>query len=145
MAALVPGILSFQSETQGEVFLALDAGVLVKTGQTVVISARRAIRGEDLSRLHEAVEQQFLTLDTQEIAIARDHGSLGERVHAPVRIVTRSPLMKPDERPPPKQPTLRPTAARSADPGRTGRRQGRPKTQVQRRRATPGRVGLAWA
>ena len=35
VAALVPGILSFQSETQGEVFLALDAGVLVKTGQTV--------------------------------------------------------------------------------------------------------------
>ncbi|MDY7066504.1 ATP synthase epsilon chain [Pseudomonas extremaustralis] len=69
VAALVPGILSFQSETQGEVFLALDAGVLVKTGQTVVISARRAIRGEDLSRLHEAVEQQFLTLDTQEIAM----------------------------------------------------------------------------
>ena len=69
VAALVPGILSFQSETQGEVFLALDAGVLVKTGQTVMISARRAIRGEDLSRLHEAVEQQFLTLDTQEIAM----------------------------------------------------------------------------
>ncbi|SDE97300.1 F0F1 ATP synthase subunit epsilon [Pseudomonas extremaustralis] len=69
VAALVPGILSFQSETQGEVFLALDAGVLVKTGQTVVISARRAIRGDDLSRLHEAVEQQFLTLDTQEIAM----------------------------------------------------------------------------
>ncbi|MGR3890012.1 F0F1 ATP synthase subunit epsilon [Pseudomonas sp. 1152_12] len=69
VAALVPGILSFQSEAQGEVFLALDAGVLVKTGQTVVISARRALRGDDLSRLHDAIEQQFLTLDTQELAM----------------------------------------------------------------------------
>ena len=69
VAALVPGILSFHSEAQGEVFLALDAGVLVKTGQTVVISARRALRGDDLSRLHDAIEQQFLTLDTQELAM----------------------------------------------------------------------------
>ena len=69
VAALVPGILSFQSEAQGEVFLALDAGVLVKTGQDVVISARRALRGDDLSRLHDAVEQEFLTLDTQEVAM----------------------------------------------------------------------------
>jgi F-type H+-transporting ATPase subunit epsilon len=69
VAAIVPGILSFQSEAQGEVFLALDAGVLVKTGQDVVISARRALRGDDLSRLHDAVEQEFLTLDTQEVAM----------------------------------------------------------------------------
>jgi len=69
VAALVPGILSFQSEAHGEVFLALDAGVLVKTGQDVVISARRALRGDDLSRLHDAVEQEFLILDTQEVAM----------------------------------------------------------------------------
>ncbi|QAY86142.1 F0F1 ATP synthase subunit epsilon [Pseudomonas arsenicoxydans] len=69
VAALVPGILSFETESQGEVFLALDAGVLVKTGQDVVISARRALRGDDLSQLHDAIEQQFLTLDTQEAAM----------------------------------------------------------------------------
>ncbi|MCK1784466.1 MULTISPECIES: F0F1 ATP synthase subunit epsilon [Pseudomonas] len=69
VAALVPGILSFQSEAHGEVFFALDAGVLVKTGQDVVISARRAVRGDDLSRLHDAVAQEFLTLDTQEVAM----------------------------------------------------------------------------
>lgn len=69
VAALVPGILSFEIESQGEVFLALDAGVLVKTGQDVVISARRALRGDDLSRLHDAIEQEFLTLDTQEAAM----------------------------------------------------------------------------
>lgn len=66
VAALVPGILSFELEGQGEVFLAVDEGVLVKTGAAVVVSVRRALRGNDLARLHEAVEQDFLALDAQE-------------------------------------------------------------------------------
>ena len=66
VAALVPGILSFEVAGQGEVFLAVDEGVIVKTGQAVVVSVRRALRGDDLSRLREAVEQEFLTLDAQE-------------------------------------------------------------------------------
>jgi F-type H+-transporting ATPase subunit epsilon len=65
VAALVPGILSFETESQGEVFLALDEGVLVKTGPDVLISARRALRGTDLARLRDVVEQEFLTLDAQ--------------------------------------------------------------------------------
>jgi len=69
VAALAPGILSFQTASQGEVFLALDEGVLVKTGPDVRISARRALRGDDLSRLRDAVEQEFLTMDTQEEAM----------------------------------------------------------------------------
>ena len=68
VAALVPGILSFETAAQGEVFLALDEGVLVKTGVAVVVSARRALRGGDLSRLRDAVEQEFLALDEQEQA-----------------------------------------------------------------------------
>lgn len=67
VAALVPSILSFEAAGQGEVFLAVDEGVLVKTGQAVVVSVRRALRGDDLSRLREAVEQEFLTLDAQEV------------------------------------------------------------------------------
>lgn len=66
VAALVPGILSFEVDGQGEVFLAVDEGVLVKTGPEVVVSVRRALRGTELSRLREAVEQEFLTLDAQE-------------------------------------------------------------------------------
>lgn len=66
VAALVPGILSFDAVGQGEVFLAVDEGVLVKTGPAVVISVRRALRGTDLARLRDAVVQEFLTLDAQE-------------------------------------------------------------------------------
>jgi F-type H+-transporting ATPase subunit epsilon len=66
VAALAPGILIFETVSDGEVFLALDEGVLVKTGLSVLISVRRALRGDDLSRLRDAVEQEFLTLDAHE-------------------------------------------------------------------------------
>jgi F-type H+-transporting ATPase subunit epsilon len=69
VAALVPGILTFENASQGETFVALDEGVLVKTGPDVVISARRALRGTDLASLRESVEQEFLALDTQEVAM----------------------------------------------------------------------------
>src|ERR1035438_1885412 len=37
-AALVPGILSYESEISNEVFVAVDAGVMVKTGLKVFVS-----------------------------------------------------------------------------------------------------------
>lgn len=69
VAALVPGIVSYEAEGQGEVFLAVDEGVLVKTGPAVMISVRRALRGKDLARLRDGVAQEFLTLDAQEKAL----------------------------------------------------------------------------
>ena len=66
VAALAPGILIYESETDGEVFVAVDEGVLVKTGPDVLVSVRRAIGGADLGQLREAVEQEFLTLDEYE-------------------------------------------------------------------------------
>jgi F-type H+-transporting ATPase subunit epsilon len=69
VAALVPGILVFERQGAGEAYLALDEGVLVKTGAKVVISVRRALRGTDLTRLRDAVEREFLSLDAQEAEI----------------------------------------------------------------------------
>ena len=66
VAALVPGILVFETEAEGEVYMAVDEGVLVKSGQNVLVSVRNAIGGTDLSKLHEAVGQEFLNLDDQE-------------------------------------------------------------------------------
>ncbi|MHB1307961.1 MAG: F0F1 ATP synthase subunit epsilon [Limisphaerales bacterium] len=66
VAALAPGVLIYESETDGEVFLAVAEGVLVKTGPDVLVSVRRAIGGEDLGQLREAVEKEFLTLDDHE-------------------------------------------------------------------------------
>ncbi|MGB8432955.1 MAG: F0F1 ATP synthase subunit epsilon [Burkholderiales bacterium] len=66
VAALTPGILSYQAETEGEVYVAVDVGVLVKAGPDVLVSVRRAMSGTDLGRLRAAVEQEFLTLDEHE-------------------------------------------------------------------------------
>jgi F-type H+-transporting ATPase subunit epsilon len=66
VAALVPGILIYQTESDGEVFVAVDEGVLVKTGPDVLVSVRRAIAGTDLGQLRAAVENEFLTLNENE-------------------------------------------------------------------------------
>jgi F-type H+-transporting ATPase subunit epsilon len=66
VAALEPGILIYETEEEGEVYVAVDEGVLVKTGQNVLVSVRNAIAGKDLSQLREAVEKEFLTLDESE-------------------------------------------------------------------------------
>jgi len=66
VAALTPGILVYETDADGEVFVAVDEGVLVKTGPDVLVSVRRAIGGTDLGKLHDAVEKEFLTLDDHE-------------------------------------------------------------------------------
>jgi F-type H+-transporting ATPase subunit epsilon len=66
VAALSPGILIYETESDGEVFLAVDEGVLVKTGPDVLVSVRRALGGMDLGQLRDAVEKEFLILDEHE-------------------------------------------------------------------------------
>jgi len=66
VAALVPGILVYETAAGGEVLVAVDEGVLVKAGPDVLVSVRRAMGGKDLGRLKEQVEQEFLALDDQE-------------------------------------------------------------------------------
>jgi F-type H+-transporting ATPase subunit epsilon len=66
VAALAPGILIYESEAEGEVCVAVDEGVLVKTGLEVLVSVRHAIGGTDLGQLREAVEREFLNLNERE-------------------------------------------------------------------------------
>jgi F-type H+-transporting ATPase subunit epsilon len=79
VAALAPGILTFETAEEGTVYLAVDEGVLVKTGADVLVSVRRAIAGSDLGQLHEAVKREYLTLDNHEkdvrTAVAKMEGS----------------------------------------------------------------------
>ena len=69
VAALAPGILIYETESDGEVLVAVDEGVLVKTGPDVLVSVRRALGGTDLGQLREAVEKEFLTLDEREKSV----------------------------------------------------------------------------
>ncbi len=66
MAALVPGILTWETAEHGVAYLAVDEGVMVKTGSDVLISVRHAIGGTDLNHLHDEVKRKFLQLDQEE-------------------------------------------------------------------------------
>jgi F-type H+-transporting ATPase subunit epsilon len=84
VAAIAPGILTYDTKEGGTVYLAVDEGVLVKTGRDVVVSVRHAIGGDNLDQLHEAVKRQFLALDERErdvrAAIAKLEGGLVRRL-----------------------------------------------------------------
>lgn len=69
VAALAAGILMYETPTEGETYLALDEGVLVKAGPDVHISVRRAMSGASLAELREAVEQEFMQIDAQERSV----------------------------------------------------------------------------
>ena len=66
VAALVPGILSFETAGGREAFVAVDEGILVKCGEEVMVSTRNAMRGPDLGQLRSMVEERFKVLDDRE-------------------------------------------------------------------------------
>src|SRR5687768_2615587 len=66
VAALIPGILIFEREGEGEAYLAVDEGILIKTGKDVLVSVRNAMEGTDLDTLRDAVRDEFLNLDAHE-------------------------------------------------------------------------------
>ena len=66
LAAIVPGIFSYEIENQGYKYLALDEGIMVKTGKKVMISVRNAIGGEDLGSLHDALKKEIVHLKESE-------------------------------------------------------------------------------
>lgn len=65
-AALVPGILTYETASQEVKYVAIDEGILIKTDQTVLISVRNAIGGADLGKLKALVEDEFRNLDIKE-------------------------------------------------------------------------------
>jgi F-type H+-transporting ATPase subunit epsilon len=69
VTALAPGILMFETEAEGDVYIAVDDGILIKTGVNVLVSVRNAIGGMDLDKLRQAVEREFLNLDEQEKSV----------------------------------------------------------------------------
>ena len=86
---LVPGIFSFvPADADEPVYLAMADGVLVKRGFDVMVSARNAIRGDDLATLWQTVHEEFYKLDERErqarsiiaaleISLARQIAALG--------------------------------------------------------------------
>ncbi len=66
VTALVPGLLSFVTTEEQERFLAVDEGILVKSGFNVRVATRHAVEAADLGFLRQTVEKQFQILDDRE-------------------------------------------------------------------------------
>ena len=64
--ALTAGILTYETREQGEAYVAVDEGILVKNGEAVLIAVRNAIGGLALGKLREAVEREFVNIDDEE-------------------------------------------------------------------------------
>lgn len=62
VAALTPGILTYQTLGQEEAYMAIDEGILIKTGTQVLISTHHAIASSKLDELSGAVKKAFLNL-----------------------------------------------------------------------------------
>ncbi len=70
-AVLRPGLLSYTTAATAEVHLAVDAGVLVKTGADVLVCVRHAIAGAELGQLREAVQHELMDLSEKESSSRR--------------------------------------------------------------------------
>ncbi|WP_226916000.1 F0F1 ATP synthase subunit epsilon [Hymenobacter siberiensis] len=68
VAALVPGIFTYETADGRVHYLAVDEGVLLKAGPDVSVSVRNAIGGVGLGQLRELVEQDFRRHDAEEQA-----------------------------------------------------------------------------
>ena len=66
VTAVSPGILSYSTSAGGEINVAVDRGMLIKTGAQVRVCVRRAMSGAGLGDLQRAVDQEFLKLDASE-------------------------------------------------------------------------------
>lgn len=66
-AALVPGILMYETKSDGIKYVAVTEGVLVKAGSEVMVSVRHAIGNAPLGELQALVDQELVQLDEMEM------------------------------------------------------------------------------
>ncbi len=66
VAAIVPSIFMYETESKKKQYFAVDQGILVKTGSQVMLSVRNAFGSTDLKKLHESVENEYKKLDDTE-------------------------------------------------------------------------------
>lgn len=71
IAALVPGILSYRTADGKEFHVAIDEGILLKTGGEVLVSVRNAIGDVPLEHLKVLVDSEMKQIDEREAALRR--------------------------------------------------------------------------
>ena len=66
ITSLVPGIMTIETEDGEEEYIAVDEGVLVKTGEDLLISVWEAVSGDDLETLEDTVKDKYLSMGEEE-------------------------------------------------------------------------------
>ena len=66
-AALITGILVYETENEGEKYIAVNEGILIKAGEEVLVSVRNAVGNAPLGQLRIVVEKEMMALDELEI------------------------------------------------------------------------------
>ena len=83
VTSLVPGLLTYVTNEDNEVFVGVDEGVLVKCGRTVRISTHNAVAGIDPEKLRHAVLNRSGAIDKHErsarSALARLEAGVAKR------------------------------------------------------------------
>ena len=69
VAALVPGIFTYEIESESPKYIAVDEGVMIKAGNKVLVSVRNAVGGTDLGKLGELVKKEFNQQDENKIKV----------------------------------------------------------------------------
>lgn len=65
-ACLVPGVLLFETPQEGERFIAVDEGLLIKVGPDVHISVRNAVIAGELGSIRQIIHDQIIARSEQE-------------------------------------------------------------------------------
>lgn len=66
VACLIPGVLLFETKEEGERFIAVDEGILTKTGPDVNVSVKNAVIANELGTIEKIVKEKFLERSEQE-------------------------------------------------------------------------------
>ncbi len=67
VAVLMPGIFMYKSDK--EHYIAVDDGLLVKTGSQVIVSVRNAVGGVELGKLADTIKNEFKNADENTIKV----------------------------------------------------------------------------
>jgi F-type H+-transporting ATPase subunit epsilon len=67
VTALVPGLLSFETNQGEELFVAVNEGILIKCLQEVLVSTSHAALGRELGTLRRTVEDEFEVQNDREM------------------------------------------------------------------------------
>ncbi len=60
---MVPGIFYAVTEEDQDMYVAINEGILLKTGKEVTLATRNAVRGDNLGNLKKQVEEDFMKIN----------------------------------------------------------------------------------